>query len=289
MVDRRLSAFAREPLLHFLVLGVALFALEAWLRPATDLASDSQIVISKARINHLTAHFVRLSQRPPTREELDSLVEAYVREEVMVREALALGLDRDDPAIRKRLQQKLEFIAEGLLAPAAPTDAQLNAFLEAHPDRFSTPARVSFSQIYLDPMLRKAALAVDAARLLQILNAPGSTHDLATAGDRLLLLEPRYGDVPQDELAQQFGSAFAQALSDLAPGRWAGPMTSGYGAHLVRVDKFEPGGIPPLASVRPLVEREWANVRREELARVAYTTLRAKYKVTVQMSDGGLR
>lgn len=284
-----LRSLAREPLLHFLLLGAALFALEAWLLPTPDSASNSQIVVSEARIRNLGAHFVRVSQRPPTREELAGLVEAYVREEVMVREALALGLDRDDPAIRKRLQQKLEFIAESSLAPAPPTNAQLQAFLQAHPERFAEPARVTFSQIYLDPARRKQALTGDAARLLQWLNGPGAPRDPATAGDRLRLLEPRYADVPQDELARQFGAAFAQALLALPQGRWAGPVASGYGAHLVHVDKLEPGGLPSLESVRPLVEREWASARREELARDAYATLRAKYKVTVQMPEGGPR
>ncbi len=281
-----LRSLAREPLVHFLLLGAALFLVDGWLRPATTAAADSRIVVSEERIRNLTRNFVRTWQRPPTRAELDGLVEAHVREEVMVREALALGLDRDDTIVRRRLQQKLEFVSEGAAALAPSTDEQLEAYLKANPEAFRSPPRATFTQVYLDPARRKGTLDADAARLLETLNRAAAPRDPTAVGDRLLLLEPRYENLPQPEVASQFGAEFAAALVKQPTGRWVGPLASGYGLHLVRVERLQPGGTPVLSEVRPLVEREWSNARREELARAFYQRLRSKYAITVQMPEG---
>jgi PPIC-type PPIASE domain len=282
----RLRAIAREPLLHFLLLGAALFLLDGWFKPATISVAQTQIVVSEARVRNLTLNFVRTWQRPPTREEFNGLVEAHIREEVMVREALALGLDRDDAIIRRRLQQKLAFVSGGEATLATPTDEQLEAYLKANADAFRLPPRATFVQVYLDPAKRKGTLDRDAARLLETLNRAGGPREAASLGDRLLLLEPRYEDIPQLEVARQFGADFAAELVKQPIGRWVGPLTSGYGLHLVRVERHWSGGAPALADVRPLVEREWLNVSREELARAFYEGLRAKYAITVQMPEG---
>jgi len=272
----------REPLVHFVMLGALLFALDAGLRPAATpgAAASTEIVVNEARIANLAQNFRRTWQRPPTREELDGLVESFVKEEVMVREALALGLDRDDAIIRRRLQQKIEFVSEQAAASAPPTDEELAGYLAAHADAFRTEPRVSFAQVYLDPRRRGAALEADARRLLDGLN--GGREDAARVGDRLQLLEPRYEDAPQAEVARLFGAEFAAAVVGQPAGRWVGPIGSGYGAHLVRVDSIVSGGMPKLDEVRPLVEREWANARRQELAKAFYDRLRARYTVRVQ-------
>ena len=272
----------REPLVHFLLLGAALFALDAWLRPAAAPAASTEIVVSEVRIASLAQNFHRTWRRPPTKEELDGLVESFVKEEVMVREALALGLDRDDAIIRRRLQQKMEFVSEEAAALARPTDEDLARYLAANADAFRAETRVSFAQVYLDPRRRAATLAADAKRLLEALNG-ARPPDPAQLGDRLLLLEPGYEDAPQAEVARLFGTDFAEALVKQPVGQWVGPIASGYGAHLVRVDALVPGGTPKLDEVRPLVEREWANARRQELGKAFYDRLRAKYTIKVAM------
>jgi hypothetical protein len=276
---------AREPLVHFLLIGAALFALNAWLRPASAPAAGGEIVVTEARIRNLAQSFGRTWQRPPTREELDGLVESYVREEVMVREALALGLDRDDAIIRRRLQQKVEFVSEEAAALAKPSDGELDAYLKAHADVFRREPRITFAQVYLDPARRKATVEADAKRLLATLSSAGATPDLSRAGDPLMLLEPRYENSTPTEVARLFGSDFAGALTKQPVGKWAGPIRSGYGLHLVKVDALVPGGAPALADVRPLVEREWANAKRQELSKAFYDKLRAKYRVTVQATE----
>lgn len=276
------KSLLREPLLHFLLLGLALFALDAWLRPASKAEARNEIVVSEARIRSLAQNFSRTWQRPPTREELDGLVESFIREEVMVREALAMGLDRDDAIIRRRLQQKVEFVSEEAAALAPPTDEELRAYLATHADQFRGEPKVSFRQVYLDPRKRSTSLDADTRRLLDALNRP-NPPDSAKAGDRLLLLEPAYDSVSQSDIARLFGAEFAEAVTQLPVGRWAGPIASGYGVHLVRVDAMQPGFAPELDAVRPLVLREWSNARRQEASKAFYDKLRARYAITVQM------
>ena len=213
-----MKALLREPLAHFLLLGLALFALDAWLRPATSAAAASEIVVGEARIRSLAQNFRRTWQRPPTPEELDGLIESHIREEVMVREALALGLDRDDAIIRRRLQQKVEFVSDEAAALAKPTDEQLGAYLKANADVFRAEPRVTFTQIYLDPRKRAAGADAEATRLLASLNRTGSAQDPTRLGDRLLLLESHYEDVPQAELARLFGAGFARGAGEAAGG-----------------------------------------------------------------------
>jgi parvulin-like peptidyl-prolyl isomerase len=280
-----LKSLAREPLVHFLLLGAALFLLDAWLRPAAAPAAASEIVVSEARIRNLAQNFRRTWQRPPTRQELDGLVEAHVREEVLYREALALGLDRDDAIIRRRLQQKMEFIAEEAAALAQPTDRELEQYLTAHADSFRVEPRITFSQVFLDPRRRAATLDADTKRLLGQLNAAKGATDPTREGDRLMLLEPRYEKASASEVARLFGADFAEALVRQPVGKWTGPVASGYGVHLVNVESLTPGGTPALDEVRPLVAREWSNARRQETARAFYERLRAKYTISVQMPE----
>lgn len=281
------KAILREPLVHFLLLGAALFFLDAWLRPTAATAANTEIVVSEARVRNLAQNFRRTWQRPPTREEIDGLIESHIREEVMVREALALGLDRDDSIIRRRLQQKLEFVSEEAAALAKPTDEELNAYLKANAEAFRSEPRVTFVQVYLDPRKRASTIDAEARRLLDSLNRAGTNVDPAKSGDRLLLLEARYENMPQAEVARLFGSAFAEALVKQPVGRWVGPIPSGYGVHVVRLEALQLGGTPALGDVRPLVEREWANARRQEVAKAFYDKLRAKYAIKVQMPEAG--
>ena len=179
-----------------------------------------------------------------------------MREEVLYREALTLGLDRDDTIVRRRLRQKMEFVSDEAAALAQPTDNELADYLAAHPDAFRVEPRVTFAQVYLDPRRRAKTFAADAARLLGELNRAGARAS-AKLGDGLLLLEPRYENASRTDVARLFGDAFGEALFQQPRGRWVGPIESGYGAHLVRVETIVPGGVATLGDVRPLVEREW--------------------------------
>lgn len=276
-----LKSLIREPLVHFLLLGAALFALDAVWRQDGSADAGGEIVLGEARINNLAKNFTRTWQRPPTSAELEGLIQDYVREEVFYREALALGLDRDDTIIRRRLRQKVEFVSNEAAELAQPTDQELADYLVAHPEAFRVEARATFAQVYLDPRRHGDALGAHAQQLLKELNRSGDKADPPGLGDSLLLLEPRYENVSESDVAKAFSADFAEALFQQPAGNWVGPIASGYGVHLVRVESITPGRVPALDEVRPLVEREWSNARRKEVNEAFYARLRAKYQVKI--------
>jgi hypothetical protein len=270
----------REPLLHFLLLGTAIFVAFHWMAGDTT-TKQGEIVVTQGQIEHLAAGFTRTWQRPPSAEELDGLIRDYVREEVAAREAVVLGLDRDDTIIRRRLRQKLEFVSEDLAALAEPTDAELRVYLKEHADAFRTEPRFTFSQVYLDPQRHGGNLARDTAQLLVQLQQAGSHADGAALGDSFLL-EHRFEAVSAGEVAKQFGEKFAAKLGELTPGQWQGPVESGYGVHLVLVSERTQGRVPELAEVRDAVRREWANAHRLEAKEKFYQALLQRYTVTIE-------
>ena len=274
----RLQKVLREPLLHFVVLGAGLFVLFGVVGgPAEE--RPEQIVVTEAQIGNLAELFDRTWRRPPTREELDGLIEDHIEEEILYRQALALGLERDDTVIRRRLRQKMEFISEDVAPPAEPTEAELRTFLDEHADRFGAPWQVSFAQVYLSPDRRGANARSDAEYLLVALNTGKS--DPAKASDPFLL-EQDYTDLAAQDVGRLFGEAFAAQLAELPVGRWSGPVESGYGLHLVLVHNRTPARQPDLAEVRDAVANEWRAVRQEEVNRAFYDGVRANYEVTVE-------
>jgi hypothetical protein len=270
----------QEPLVHFLLLGFVLFMARGRMsEPGAD--EPGKITITQGQIESLVTGFTRTWQRPPSPDEFASLVRDRVHEEVYYREALALGLDRDDFVIRRRLRQKLEFVSEDLAAAAEPSDAELQAYLTAHPATFAAEPRFSFRQVFLDPQRHGVDLTRDAEGLLAGLNQAGAEADLADLGDPILL-EHEYHDASARDVASLFGETFAAALGQLAPDQWHGPVESGYGVHLVFLSERTEGGPLPLDDVREAVRREWTNARRSEAAAQFYETLVRKYAVTIE-------
>ena len=271
-----LRRLLREPLVHFLLIGALLFVVFGLRQnPATE--SPNRIVVDAGQVEQLVAQFQRTWMRPPTPQEVDGLVESLIRDEVYYREALALGLDKDDPVMRRRMRQKLEFIFEDLTAET-PTDEQLAAYLAENSDYFRIKPRVSFQQLYLNPDARPDPVA-DARELLVDLEAGA---DPAESGDPSLL-PPGMTLASTTEIARTFGREFADELSAMPPGGWAGPVYSGLGVHLVRVTDREEDRLPELAEVRPVVEREWLAKRRQELKDLSYERLRQGYEVIVEL------
>jgi len=271
----------REPLLHFLLLGALLFGLYQWLGGPDASAAGGDIVVTEGRIRNLTDTFTRTWQRPPTGDELDGLVQDYIREEVLYREGVALGLDRDDTIIRRRLRQKLEFVSEDAANAEAPTEAELAEFLAKNADRYRVESRLTFSQVFLDPSKRGEQLEADAASLLDALRTRGDRLDPATLGDGLML-DPRYEQATEDDIARLFGAEFESALRGQPVGEWVGPLKSGYGAHLVRIDARTPGQPATLAEVRDDVAREWSAARRQQLLDEQYQQFRSRYRVRIE-------
>ena len=268
----------KEPLFHFLLLGAAIFGGHRILAGGRATAPD-EIVVTQGRIDALAAAFTRTWQRPPTASERDGLIRDYIREEVYAREAIALGLDKDDVVIRRRLRQKLEFVSEDVLAPPEPTDDQLRAHLTSHPDAFRVEARFTFRHIFLNGEHRGEELARDVARLLVQLAQPGTDPD--TLGDPFLL-DRRFDVIPAGLVAEQFGKQFAATLAELPTGQWVGPVASAYGTHLVFVPQRTGGRVLALEDVGEAVRREWVNAQRAESSEKFYQGLLKSYSVTIE-------
>lgn len=273
----------REPLVHFLLGGTALFLLYGRVAGPGEEPPE-RIVVTEQRIATLAEGFARTWLRPPTRAELEGLVEDFVREEILYREALALGLDRDDLVVRRRMRQKMEFLNQDLVEPVEPSEAEMAAFLAANPEVFREPERLDLRQVFLDPQ-RSGAGDVEerAASLLERLRRE---PELDRAGDGLgdpTLLPARLEAATPEELAASFGAAFAEALAGVPSDGWSGPIASAYGLHLVRVDARRPARLPRLDEVRGAVEREWAAEQGRAADARFQRALRAGYEVEVRL------
>lgn len=276
----------KEPLVHFLLLGALFFAGYEILNSGNEHKAG-QIVVTQGRIESLQTSFTRVWQRPPTPPEMDGLIRDYVREEVLAREAMALGLDRDDTVIRRRLRQKMEFIANDLTVPAEPTEEELEKYLAKHSDRFLIEPRFSFRQVFLNPEKHGDALQHDTAHLLAELNSQDVTVDFRMLGDSTMLT-PEMANASPGEVAHQFGDEFTPQLEQLPLGRWHGPVTSGYGVHVVMVEDRIPGTVPELATIREEVARAWADERRRKDQEQFYRELMKRYAVTIEGTSHNL-
>jgi hypothetical protein len=273
----------REPLLHFILLGAAIFAVYGFVtRHRTD--KPGEIVVTQGTLENIITGFTRTWQRPPTEEELRGQVREYLREEAAYREALAMGLDRDDTIVRRRLRQKLEFLSDDLATRVEPTDADLQSFLQTHPGLFQSEPRFTFRHVYLNPQQHGANRAADEARLLAELQRGGANADLSSLGDPFLLA-PSFQNVSLAEVKQVFGDQFASALAALPTSHWQGPVASGYGAHFVFLSQRTEGSLPALPEIRDQVRREWFNTRRSEATEKFYQALLKRYTVKIEPAE----
>jgi hypothetical protein len=276
-----MKAFLREPLVQFLLLGALLFVYFEWKGGGSGPGS-TRIAITPGLVEHLASGFAKTWQRPPTDAELKGLIDEHVKEEIATREATAMGLDRDDTIIRRRLRQKMEFLVEDAVDQVPPTDAELQAWLDTHKDAFRSEPRVALRQVYVSSERRGASARADAEKLLARLRASGADAKTDTLGDASML--PRELPLgPLSEVSRAFGSEFAAKIDALAPGQWSGPIESPYGLHLVLVSERVAAARPALAEVRPLVERELLAERRRTQLQALYERLLQKYTVSIEM------
>jgi len=270
----------RDPSLHFLLLGAVVFVAYGLLGKSTAEESD-RIVISRRQIENLSAGFTRIHDRNPSPDEQEGLIRDYLREEIYYREAVALGLDRDDAVIRQRLRQKMEFVSDHLGAMAEPSEDELRAFFTAHRESFRVGPTITFTHVYLDPARRRDTLAHDAGTLLAHL-----THDDATdlrdgIGDPFVLAT-RFAAQSIAEIAALFGDRFAAELRGSPTGQWQGPIESAYGVHLVFVNDRTQGHVPALEQVRDAVRDQWTNRQRQQANDQLYASLLQSYAITIE-------
>jgi hypothetical protein len=268
----------RDPLLHFLVIGGILFGVFE-LAGGDGEAGREEIVVTAGQIASLEAVFERTWQRPPTAEELDGLVADFIRDEVLTREAIAMGLDRDDAVIRRRLRQKMEFVAD-LAVDAEPSDAVLKAFVAEHAAGFQTEPRFSFSHVYFKA--DRGGPAAELEQLTQALNA--GTASPSESGDPFMTGFD-FHDLARSDVAEMFGEGFATWMDGAAAGAWAGPVESAYGAHLVHVSERVEARDPPFDEIREAARREWLHARKVAAKDALYAKLRKRYVIKVESAS----
>jgi len=280
--------FLREPLLHFLLIGAALFAVHALRGPAVGgVEAPRQIALSLDDLSQLALSFQAQWRRLPTQEELSQLVEDRIRDEILYREALALGLDKDDTIVKRRMAQKMQFLAEDVAAAHEPSTEELKAWYAENRDGFALPTRVSFRHAYFSPDRRGPRAQDDAASALGKLAGQPEDSPLAASLADSFMFQDYYGDRSTEQLAKDFGLRFAQAVTRLTPGSWQGPIESGYGWHLVFVDSLVPGRMPDFEEVEPDVKTAWLADQKEQAWRKAYDEMRAKYTVLLPAPPEG--
>jgi len=269
-----LRTLVREPLLHFLLIGLVLFLWYGRVAPAgTD---PSRIVVTQAQVDLMVRQFQATWSRPPTPPELRGLVDTYVTDEMLFREGRDLGLGEDDAVIKRRIRQKYQVMSEELLATEPPSDEELAKYVEGHADRFRSPGTVTFEQVVVADAGPGAAREVEGAR-----TALERGADPVKVG-RPTLLPPREDGAPLDLVARDFGQEFVSQLADAPLGQWHGPVQSGFGTHLVRVTQRTPGALPPLDEIRVAVTREWEHERRQRALEANLADLRRRYAVVIE-------
>jgi peptidyl-prolyl cis-trans isomerase C len=257
----------REPLVHFLAAGALIFAV--W--GGGGDAADRTITVTEAQVRGLTEQWEQQWHRQPTPAEVDGLIRDLIKDEVYYREAVRMGLDTDDIILRRRMRSKMEFLVAAQAENEVPSDAALQRWLDTHQRHYATAPALSFDQIYVgsDAGAARRALAqldkgVDPATLAQSLSVP-----------------PKLDEAPSGDIDRQFGDGFAKAVAGMPPGRWAGPVASGFGQHLVRLRKLTPGAGPPLSSVRKAVENDWREANRVARENAAYQALLDGYTIRI--------
>ena len=270
-------------MLHFVLLGAGLFGLYRLTSDENTTATGEQIVVTAGKLEHLATLFGRTWQRPPTRQELQGLVDDYVREEVAYREGVALGLDRNDTIIRRRIRQKLDFVADEFASQLEPTEEELADYLQKHAEDFQIPSRMTFQHVYFNPDRHDGDASEMVTKLVAEVQA-NPAMDPLPRGDRTLL-DSRFEDVSKRDVNNMFGSVFADAVFGLEPEAWHGPVESSFGFHMVRIEALEPGRVPDLETARRSVRREWEHARRVELEEKFYEQLLEKYEVVVEWPE----
>ncbi|MGB5658392.1 MAG: peptidylprolyl isomerase, partial [Thermoanaerobaculia bacterium] len=239
---------------------------------------SKEIVISSQQVELLASMWEKQWRRPPTPQELEGLIQSFIREEVLYREALAMGLDRDDMVVRRRLAQKIEFLAQDLATQGEPGDAESRTFFEENAEDFEVPATLTFTHVYLNLDQRGEDVFDDADEVLADLRAGA---DPTQEGDRFML-QSHYADLTQQGVARNFGNQFAEAIFELVPGNWEGPVQSGYGIHVVRIEGRQEAYLPPFEEVRPRVRDEFLSTRRREVDKLFFERLREDYEIVIE-------
>lgn len=278
-------SLARQPLVQFLVIG-AVIGLGYGLIGDWSGDDERTVTISAAEIARLEATWRAQWNRPPTQQELDGLIRGQVRERVLYREALSMGLGDDDPVVRRVISQKLELLYNDLVdLSLSPTDQELREFFADNPDAYRPPPRITMTQIFINPDVRQERTLPDAEQMVaRLREQEAATEGTENLGDSLML-QRYYPEHTEAEIARLFGAEFAGSVMDLAVGEWHGPVLSGYGVHVLYLhDRVEPP-MPSFAAVEDDVREDWTTKKRRELSEEFFAGLLDRYEVIIEQPE----
>ena len=280
------TKFLKEPLFQFFLIGVLIYGAYALFSPVEE-GGDNVIFVTQGEIQWLEDNWQKRWGRPPTPEEQQGLIDEHVREKVLYRTALDMGLDREDVIVRRRMVQKIEFLTSDLIAPPDPIEGELEDFYTSHQYNYRAPDAVSITQVFFDPDKREERTLEDAKAALEKLQRTGEPDGSKVAYGDVFMMQSYYPERSEIELAKLFGTEFARSVFSLEPGKWHGPVLSGYGTHLVFVHAVQQSTVPDFADVSEQVKEDWETERMSELHKKYLEGLMSRYKIVIEGQEEG--
>ena len=276
---------AREPLTQFLLIGVAIYAVYGYFGTSDNADNDRTISVTSGEIEAMADQWLKLWNRSPTDEELSTVIREHVRMTILAKEAIAMGLDDGDVVIKRRLAQKLQYLSDSLFTPEEPTEQELMEWYAANTEEFMQPDLYTISHVFFDPDIRDATALEDAEALRDQLNALDSEPESISAlGDRFML-QNYYPDRTVMELSKLFGRGFVDQVVELEPGPWFGPVLSGYGVHVVRLDNHWTAPKPDFTKVQEQVRQEFLAAKARDLSDLFIDNIISRYEIVVEETD----
>ena len=274
--------FLREPLVQFFLIGMCIYGAYALYSTPDEGFADNTIVVDAGRIDAFKTAWEQRWNRPPNEQELNGLIDQFIREDILYREAIAMGLDKDDPITRRRMAQKLEFLSKDIASLKEPEVGELEKFFEENKEQYKTPDLITFTHVFIDPDKRGDATLDDAAVILSELQAAGAPDSSVSGlGDRFML-QNYYPQKSELEIRKLFGSGFTTSVMQLEIEKWHGPVLSGYGTHLVYVDALEIAPMPEFEDVQANVFENWQAQQQEEFNEAFFESLKSRYEIVIE-------
>ncbi|MDH4021425.1 MAG: peptidylprolyl isomerase, partial [Xanthomonadales bacterium] len=280
-MSNKFTRLFKEPLIQFLIIGAAIYGAYAMFATPEEDFRDTLVHVDSNRINAFISEWESRWNRPPTREEIDGLIQSYIKEDVLYRQAVAMGLNEDDPITRRRMAQKIEFLTSDLAMMVQPAEGVLEQYFADNSEVYQSPDLMTFSQVFFDPDSREDSTLEDAAQALLKLQAAGApTEESMQVGDGFML-QSDFVSVTATEAARQMGSGFVEAVVQLEPGSWYGPVLSGYGVHLVYMYSYEKSPPPVFEDVQAAVLENWQFEQREQFNADFLENLKTRYEIVI--------
>lgn len=269
-----MKQIVKEPLVHFLLIGFAIFSVYALVNPSTT--QDKRVVVDNGRIKNIIAMFEKKWHRAPSDAELQGLIDDYVLEEIYYRQAIEMGMDQNDVIVRRRLRQKMEFFTTSAAAMVEPEEEDLKQYLQQNADKYKADNRYSFEQVYISSDRSPQELKHRLSETKQALMLGGSA-----SSDRTLLPQS-LSNASAFEVERIFGIGFSRKLDSLSMGTWSEPLQSGLGWHFIKLTQRKAGEMPALSQVRDAVMRDWVYEKSQTLRKELERKLRSEYPVVVE-------